>query len=148
MGMEGTVPWKVGSAVIVRNQAGAVLLGKRDKDDRRGYWVLPGGTVRPGESLAEAARREVAEETGLDVEIGQPVSVYAINAGRIAVFSWAAEVGPPMDPVAGDDLSEVRFVPAQEVGMLPLTPTTRRVLGDAGILRRNFQGSCATEGEL
>ena len=52
------------------NSAGAVLLVKRGHDLERGRWSVPGGSVEAGETLQEAAAREVLEETGIRVQIG------------------------------------------------------------------------------
>lgn len=61
-------------AVVVRGSE--VLLIKRGKDPLRGRWLVPGGTVELGETLAEAVVREVREETGLDVVPGEVVFVF------------------------------------------------------------------------
>lgn len=53
---------------------GRVLLTRREDFD---VWCLPGGQVDAGESLAEAARREVREETGLEVRIERLVGMYS-----------------------------------------------------------------------
>jgi 8-oxo-dGTP diphosphatase len=52
-------------AVVVRGDR--ALIVKRMYEPRKGEWSLPGGMLHLGESLADAARREVMEETGLDV---------------------------------------------------------------------------------
>ena len=74
----------VGGVVI---HDGAVLLVKRAYPPRQGEWSLPGGQLELGESLAEGVRREVREETGLDVEVGAVVDVFdrvhRDEAGRI-----------------------------------------------------------------
>ncbi len=47
---------------------GKILLVERGKEPLKGYWSIPGGIVETGEKLEEGIRREVSEETGLDVE--------------------------------------------------------------------------------
>lgn len=49
-------------------EAGKVLLVERAKEPLQGFWSIPGGIVEAGEKLEEAIRREVLEETGLEVE--------------------------------------------------------------------------------
>lgn len=67
---------------IVRDDSGRVLLVRRTDD---GYWELPGGRVNIGESVSAAARREVAEETGVTVEITGLAGVYS-DPGHILVY--------------------------------------------------------------
>ena len=57
-------------------QDGKALIVKRAHEPRKGEWSLPGGRVELGESLVDAARREIKEETGLDVEVGALVEVF------------------------------------------------------------------------
>src|ERR1700680_2983236 len=105
---------RVGSALLVRNEANQILLGKRNKDPQRGSWVIPVGKIHAFESIAEAAARELQEETGLTVRVGSQFKVYEIvsppNEHRIIIYSWAKVVGGM--PKASDDLSEVRFFQA------------------------------------
>ena len=72
-------------AVIVKD--GAVLLVRRGHDPGRGEWAMPGGRLRLGETLAQAARREVREETSVEIETGEVLSVTDLiqrdDAGRV-----------------------------------------------------------------
>ncbi len=61
---------RVSARAVVVDEAGRVLL-VRHRDGDREFHVLPGGRIEPGETAAEAARREVLEETGLEVGIGE-----------------------------------------------------------------------------
>jgi 8-oxo-dGTP diphosphatase len=128
---------RIGSALLVRDNAKRILLGQRNKDPQRGFWVIPGGKIHAFESIAGAAARELQEETGLTVKVGNQFKVYEIvnppSEHRIVIYSWAEVVGGT--PKACDDLSEVRFFLAEELSNIPLTPLVQRVLEDAGLLQ-------------
>ena len=133
--MADTFP-RIGSAVIVKDEANRILLGKRDKDPQRGSWGLPGGKIHAFESIAEAAARELEEETGLKVEVQGQFRVYEIisppNEHRIVIYSFGRVIGG--EAKASDDLSELRFVPIRELGDILTTPLVHKVLQDAGFL--------------
>ena len=112
----------VGGVVI---HDGAVLLVKRAYPPRQGEWSLPGGQLELGESLAEGVRREVREETGLDVEVGAVVDVFdrvhRDEAGRIRYhFVIVDFLCQPRGGTlaAGDDAAAARWVPRAEVAAL------------------------------
>src|SRR5579862_5478947 len=127
---------RIGSALLVKDDADRILLGKRNKDPQRGFWVIPGGKIHAFEKIAEAAARELQEETGLTVEVGSQFKVYEIvnrpNEHRIVIYSWARAMSGI--PKGSDDLSEVRFFSREELSNIPLTPLVRTVLLDAGLL--------------
>jgi 8-oxo-dGTP diphosphatase len=130
--MNSSVP-RLGSAVVVVRD-GEVLLGRRAKDPNRGKWVVPGGGVRPFESVAEAGRRELREETGLDVEIDGVVAVREIinepDEHRLIVFSAGRPVGGGIR--ADSDLEDVRFFSQEELRELELSEVVRSVLDEQG----------------
>jgi len=127
---------RIGSALLVRDEANRILLGKRNKDPQRGSWVIPGGKIHAFESIAEAAVRELHEETGLIVEVGEHFNVYEIinppSEHRIVIYSWGKVVSGEARP--SDDISELKFFELDELGEVPVTPLVRRVLADAGFV--------------
>jgi len=92
---------------------------------------VPGGRVEQGETPAQAAVREVLEETGLHVRVGRLLG--SVRVGDYLVHDFAAEVfGGEL--AAGDDASDVRWCSLEEAGLLPLTPgllaALRRMLAE------------------
>jgi ADP-ribose pyrophosphatase YjhB (NUDIX family) len=133
--MSETFP-RVGSALLVRDEANRILLGQRNKDPQRGAWVIPGGKIHAFESVAEAAARELEEETGLKVEVRSQFKVYEIinppDEHRIVIYSWGKVVGGSLK--ASDDLSDVKFFSVDELGEVLTTPLVSKVLADAGLI--------------
>ena len=68
------------AAVMVRD--GKLLLIKRGVEPSKGKWSVPGGRVEWGETLIEAVKREVREETGLEIEVGEVAGVYDLRIER------------------------------------------------------------------
>src|SRR5438034_6520371 len=63
----------VGAIII---ESGRVLLVERGREPLKGYWSLPGGVLEVGEKLADGTRREVLEETGLEIELLSVVEIF------------------------------------------------------------------------
>ncbi|MFP3881102.1 MAG: NUDIX hydrolase [Actinomycetota bacterium] len=121
LGGETTPVVGVGVAVV---EEGEILLVQRGRDPGRGLWAVPGGKVRPGEPMKDAARREVLEETGLEVEIGEAVWVgeYIGAEHHIVLIDFAGTVvGGELK--AADDAQDARWVTLDEASEYPLTST-------------------------
>lgn len=120
-------------AVIV--EGGRVLLIERAHEPYQGFWGMPGGAVELGETVAEALCREVREETGLEVEVGDLVTYRdAIAHGPdggvayhfVIMYHRARVVGGQLR--AGDDAARVAWVPLPEADYLPLVPGLAEVM--------------------
>ena len=122
----------VGVGVLVED-GDRYLLVQRGKEPRKGRWAVPGGKVERGERLKEAAAREVLEETGLVVEVGEVIWVgEAIGEGHhFVLVDFAAHVlGGELAPA--DDAADARWVTRDEALALPLTESMRELLEDLG----------------
>jgi 8-oxo-dGTP diphosphatase len=109
------------AGAVVRDDDGRLLLVRRGRPPAQGRWSLPGGRIEPGETAAEAAAREVQEETGLEVEIGPVLITALIWDGEFRVQDFSARVLGG-DLRAGDDAAEARWVDLAELASLPLSP--------------------------
>lgn len=127
---------RVGAFALVTNGQ-RLLLVKQNYGQR--LWALPGGLSEPGEQLAETARREVREETGLDVEIGDLVAV--ADRGFIVLFVFAAH-SDGGDPVPQDaEIDAIGWFSADEVdGLADDAYALARELGTAWLREPNKRG--------
>jgi ADP-ribose pyrophosphatase YjhB (NUDIX family) len=80
-------PTELGLSVSAMVWRGRELLLMRRSDN--GHWGLPGGFVELGESVADAARREIIEETGWSVELGRLIGVYSDPATQVVDYRRA-----------------------------------------------------------
>lgn len=121
--MTRSEPPQVGVGVAVVDR-GRLLMVKRGREPGKGLWAVPGGKVRRGEPITEAARREVLEETGLNVEIGEVIWVgeHLSENHHIVLIDF---VGTVVDGTleAADDADEARWVELSAAEEYPLTPT-------------------------
>ena len=119
---------RVGVGAVVLHE-GRVLLVRRGRAPALGLWSVPGGLVELGETTVDAARREVEEETGLDVRIAGLVGVLdrvTRDADGRVRYHWVLVdyLAYPQSNdtiTAGSDAAEVRWVTIDEVDRLPIT---------------------------
>lgn len=121
---------------VVRDDTGRVLLVLRAHAPAAGNWSLPGGRVEPGESPDDAVTREVAEETGLRVEVGRLVGTVERDAGHGATYvidDYECTVtGGRLE--SGDDAVDARWCTPDEVRSLPTSPLLVETLEAWGVL--------------
>jgi ADP-ribose pyrophosphatase YjhB (NUDIX family) len=126
------------TTVAVRDEAGRLLLIHKIDND---FWALPGGGMEIGESIADAAVREVAEETGLTVELTGLVGIYT-DPGHVMAYDdgevrqefsvcFHARVIAGEAREDGSETKEVRWVEPAAVPDLSIHPSMRRRVEDA-----------------
>jgi ADP-ribose pyrophosphatase YjhB (NUDIX family) len=132
----------VGVGALIFNR-GRILMAQRGKEPLKGWWSLPGGALEIGESLDAAVRREVLEETGLEIE---PVRVFEIferimrdAEGRpeyhYVLIDYVCRItGGTLR--AGDDVCRVEWVRPEGLKELQITEGTLDLIEKAFRKRR------------
>lgn len=134
-------PFLAASVAVFRD--GKVLLAARARPPLAGVFSLPGGVVEAGETLADAALRELTEEVGIEAEIigfVAPIEIVERDEdGRVRrhfvvcahAARWIAGEGVP-----GDEASEIRWVAPGDVASLRTTPGLAAIVRQADALQK------------
>jgi 8-oxo-dGTP diphosphatase len=136
---------EIGVGALIEDEKSNILV-VRHREERGGYWqrrwILPGGMLRVGETIDAGIAREVAEETGLVIEIiptePEPTERIVKEGGRVTlhvvyIVKRARVIGGKLTPAS--DVGEVRWVGRDEIASMrdELHPDTVRILEGFGI---------------
>jgi len=134
----------VGGVIIAD---GRTLLIRRGNAPLEGEWSIPGGTLEVGETLVEGVRRELAEETGIEVCVIDLIEVFERifpdAEGRtqyhFVILDYLCEAAGG-SARAGSDVTDVAWAGEAELGKYSLTPTATRVIKKAFQMARERDG--------
>ena len=125
-------------ALIFRGDS--ILMAQRGKQPLMGWWSLPGGAVETGERLEEAIRREVLEETGLDIRPAEVIEIFERimldDSGapeyHYVLIDYLCEILSGTEQ-PGDDVCKVEWVREAELGNYQITQ------GTVDVIRKGFR---------
>jgi ADP-ribose pyrophosphatase YjhB (NUDIX family) len=127
----------VGAIILKRDR---ILMAQRGKEPLKGWWSLPGGALEIGEQLADGVRREVLEETGLQVrplgilEVFERIMRDAAGAPEyhyVLIDYMCRITGGTL--CAGDDVCAVDWVKRRDLPKLMITE------GTLGVIEKGFR---------
>jgi len=120
-------------AVVFKDER--VLLVRRGQAPAKNQWAIPGGSVKIGETLQQAAEREILEETGVQIRAAKPVYTFDVierdGEGKVRFHYVIVDLAADYvagDPAAGDDAIEARWVSAEEIRELAMSSATVELL--------------------
>lgn len=120
-------------AVVFKDQQ--ILLVKRGKAPAKGMWSIPGGSVELGETLKQAAEREILEETGIRINAGEPVYSFEVieydDTGKIRFHYYIIDLDCKFENgqiKPGDDAADARWISEKNLDLLQINPKTRELL--------------------
>ncbi len=150
----------VGGVVILDDR---VVLIRRGSEPLRGQWSIPGGTLELGETLLDGVRRELLEETSLEVRVLDLIEVFERIIPGPETSAGAAKDDPARPryhfvivdylcevisgtPRASSDVIDVALVREDELAVYQLTPTATRVVRKAFAMSRTRAQCAGTPG--
>ncbi len=144
MGKTQIFQWVAIKALIVED--GKILLGKRLDQDDYGLFEIPGGKLEVGETFKETLKREVLEETGVEIEPinlqeseGKPIFMTQTKSkSRVTVVILAKVLNKDKMIEKTDELDEVKFYSKEEVSKLIEGKLVRSVF--EGLLKQFVKG--------
>ena len=121
----------VGAIIFHRDR---ILLVKRKYPPAKGFWALPGGRLQWGETIRQAAEREILEETGISIRSGKTVRIFELLPEQTESFHYIIInlEGEYLhgEPKAGDDAAAVCWFSREDLEKYELTPSTRKLLAE------------------
>ena len=108
---------------------------QRANEPGKGLWSIPGGRVEAGEYLSDAVRREVREETGLDVTVRDLLGILEVRGEpHYVILDYVAHVEGDAAPRASGDAADAQWVPLERVSTLECTPRFVETMTAWGVL--------------
>lgn len=120
--------------MVIIGEDETILLIKRKNNPYKGFWALPGGFVEYGETVEQAAIREVKEETGISVDIKKLVGVYSDpdrdpRGHTVSICFLAKPAGGAVIP--STDAVDAAYFTYSEINSLDLAFDHNKILNDA-----------------
>ena len=120
-------------AVVFKDER--VLLVRRGQPPAQNLWAIPGGSVKLGETLAQAAERELLEETGIQIRAAEPIYTFDVierdEGGKVRFHYVIVDLAADYvkgKPSAGDDAMEARWISVDEINGLEVNTATLKLL--------------------
>ena len=135
-------PIKQVVCAVNRDTDGRILLARRAPGQHlAGHWELPGGKVEPGESLKAALQRELLEELGLVVSVGEELArtVYHYDRGSIELIALATSTSGEVTLMTVHDA--VQWFSVDETRALPVAPADIPLLASVWVTQRQVIGT-------
>ena len=128
-------------AVVIRD--GKILLVKRGVAPSKGLWAIPGGSLELGETLQQAAEREILEETGVTIRAREPIYAFDFferkEDGRIRFHFVIVDVAADYisgDVKGADDALDARWLAPADLDHLPVSQNTIKLLQAIGFIKK------------